>query len=189
MEAVWSWWPVPDSDQRVLAAWLPRLPSRAEQIQLSEALSLKLFGLHGLQLTGADIGRTIYGKPQLRGSSLHHSLANTGQLTIGIGAVVPVGIDVEAQHRLFRVNPDLLRRRMFITKQDANLWEQNRTLLQVWTAKEAVLKASGFGLAGGMSNVTLSAADNSCGLHGEQYRLTEWSRHGFHVALAERLRT
>ena len=37
--------------------------------------------MQAIWLAADDIGRTIYGKPQLRDSPLHHSISNTGSLS------------------------------------------------------------------------------------------------------------
>ena len=51
----------------MLVAHLAQPPSRAEQRALSDSLTCRLFADAGQMVSGDDIGRTIYGKPQLRG--------------------------------------------------------------------------------------------------------------------------
>ena len=135
-----------------------------------------------------DIGRTIYGKPQLRNSSLHHSISNTGSLSIGVVGPDPIGIDVEALDRPLRVASDLLTRRIFASAAEATDFLEHWTLIQAWTAKEAVLKAAGLGLGGGLANVTIASDGAAAWLHGLRYSLRLWTQEGFSVAVAEGIR-
>ena len=48
----------------MLVAHLAQPPSRAEQRALSDSLTCRLFADAGQMVSGDDIGRTIYGKPQ-----------------------------------------------------------------------------------------------------------------------------
>ena len=59
----------------------------------------------------------------------------------------PIGIDVEALDRPLRVASDLLKRRMFASAAEATDCLEHWTMIQAWTAKEAVLKAAGLGLS------------------------------------------
>ena len=52
----------------MLVAHLPQPPTRAEQRALSDSLTCRLFADAGQVVAADDIGRTIYGKPQLRDS-------------------------------------------------------------------------------------------------------------------------
>ncbi|MHB8665696.1 MAG: 4'-phosphopantetheinyl transferase family protein [Acidimicrobiales bacterium] len=65
----------------------------------------------------------------------------------------PVGIDIEGRDRRI-VSPDRLARRLFAPEAlaewgDAPASTRRERLLQAWTRTEAVLKATGAGLAGG----------------------------------------
>ena len=139
----------------MLVARLAHIPTRAEQRTLSDRLSCRLFADAGYMVGADDIGRTIYGKPQLRDSPLHHSISNTRSLSIGVLGPDPIGIDVEALDRPLRVASELLMRRMFASAAEATACLQHWTLIQAWTAKEAVLKAAGLGL-GGLANVRIA---------------------------------
>ena len=172
----------------MLVAHLAQPPTRAEQRALSERLTCRLFADAGQVVAAADVGRTIYGKPQLRDSPLHHSISNTGSLSIGVVGPDPIGIDVEALDRPFRVASDLLKRRMFASAAEASACLQHRTLIQAWTAKEAVLKAAGLGLGGGLTNVRIAPDGAAAWLHGSRYALSLWMQEGFSVAVAEGIR-
>ena len=188
MNAVWSWWSIPSTQRRVLVAHLAQTPTRAVQRVLSDSLTYRLFADAGQMVAADDIGRTIYGKPQLRDSSLHYSISNTGSLSIGVVGPDPIGIDVEALDRPLRVAPDLLKRRMFASAAEATVCLEHWTLIQAWTAKEAVLKAAGLGLGGGLANVTIAPDGDAAWLHGSRYSLSLWTQEGYSVAVAEGIR-
>ena len=172
----------------MLVAHLAQPPTRAEQRALSDSLTCRLFADEGQLVAADDIGRTIYGKPQLRDSPLHHSISNTGTLSIGVVGPDPIGIDVEALDRPLRVAPDLLKRRMFASGAEASVCLQHWTLIQAWTAKEAVLKAAGLGLGGGLANVAIAPDGAAAWLHGSCYYLSLWTQDGYSVAVAEAIR-
>ena len=185
MDVAWSWWQIPGLERRALVARLPKPPTRAQQRALSDSLTCRLFADAGIDVAVDDFGRTIYGKPQLRHHALHHSVANTGSLNIGVLAPGPIGIDVEALDRTIRVAPELLRQRLFATADEALACLQHWTLIQAWTAKEAVLKAGGMGLSGGLANVMIAPGLTAAWLHGSSYGLSLWVQEGFSVAVAD----
>ena len=172
----------------MLVAHLAQPPTRAEQRALSDSLTCRLFADAGQLVAADDIGRTIYGKPQLRDSPLHHSISNTGTLSIGVVGPDPIGIDVEALDRPLRGASELLTQRLFVSAAEATECLQHWTLIQAWTAKEAVLKAAGLGLAGGLANVRIAPDGAAAWLHGTHYALTLWTQEGFSVAVAEGIR-
>ena len=150
-------------------------PQRSEQIQLSEQITLRLFAEAGVVTQPAEFGRTIYGKPQLRCRndwSLNHSLSNTGPITVGVLSEGAIGIDVEVENRRIGVSPAPLLRRMFRTERDAAACLERWSLIQLWTIKEAVLKASGYGLAGGLWNVAIDPHHGLAECFGHCYGLT-----------------
>ena len=170
----------------MLVARLPQPPTRSEQRALSDRLTCRLFADAGHVVAADDIGRTIYGKPQLRDSQLHHSISNTSSLrSVWWGTI---GIDVEALDRPLRVASELLTQRLFASAAEATACLQHWTLIQVWTAKEAVLKAAGLGLGGGLANVRIAPDGAAASLHGSRYALSLWTQAGFSVAVAESIR-
>jgi 4'-phosphopantetheinyl transferase len=76
---------------------------------------------------------------------------------------------------------------MFSTEQEAAECLERWSLLQLWTIKEAVLKASGFGLAGGLSNVALNRQRDSAECFGQVYGLTmlRWDQYLITIAAKE----
>lgn len=171
----WEWIEETSSRYRPLVGVLTEPPQRAIQTQVSEQLTLRLFGEAGVVVQPAELGRTIYGKPQLRcrrDCSFNHSISNTGPITVGVLSEGAIGIDVEAENRRIGVSPTLLLRRMFNTERDAAACLERWSFMQLWTIKEAVLKASGYGLAGGLSNVALDRQRGSAECFGQLYSLT-----------------
>lgn len=171
----WEWIEETSSRYRPLVGVLTEPPQREIQTQVSEQLTLRLFGEAGVVVQPAELGRTIYGKPQLRcrrDCSFNHSISNTGPITVGVLSEGAIGIDVEAENRRIGVSPKLLLRRMFKTERDAAACLERWSFMQLWTIKEAVLKASGYGLAGGLSNVALDRQRGSAECFGQLYSLT-----------------
>lgn len=81
------------------------------------------------------------------------SLSHSGHLGAIARASVPVGVDVE------RARPDRDRLRVarrLTAEEQAFVGTDEGRFLLVWTAKEAVLKARGSGLAGGLETVPLT---------------------------------
>ena len=171
----WEWIEETSSRYRPLVGVLTEPPQRAIQTQVSEQLTLRLFGEAGVVVQPAELGRTIYGKPQLRcrrDCSFNHSISNTGPITVGVLSEGAIGNDVEVENRRIGVSPTLLLRRMFKTERDAAACLERWSFMQLWTIKEAVLKASGYGLAGGLSNVALDRQRGSAECFGQHYSLT-----------------
>lgn len=169
-------------------ARLPQPATRVVQRALSDRLTCRLFADAGHAIAVDDIGRTIYGKPQLRDQSLHHSISNTRSLTIGVLGPDPIGIDIEALDRPLRVAPELLAHRLFASAAEATVFLRHWSLIQAWTAKEAVLKAAGLGLGGGLAHVKIAPDGAEASLHGSRYALYLWEQEGFSVAVAECIR-
>ena len=183
----WEWIEETSFRYRPLIGVLPESPQRAAQNQASEQLTLRLFGEAGLVVHPTELGRTIYGKPQLRwrrDCALHHSISNTGPITVGVLSEGAIGIDVEVENRRIGVSPPLLMRRMFSTEHEAAECLERWSLLQLWTIKEAVLKASGFGLTGGLSNVALNRQRGSAECFGQVYGLTLLRWHQYLITIA-----
>ena len=183
----WEWIEETSSRYRPLIGVLTEPPHRAIQTQVSEQLTLRLFGEAGVVVQPAELGRTIYGKPQLRcrrDCSFNHSISNTGPITVGVLSEGAIGIDVEAENRRIGVSSTSLLRRMFKTERDAAACLERWSFMQLWTIKEAVLKASGYGLAGGLSNVALNRQRGSAECFGQVYGLTLLRWHQYLITIA-----
>jgi 4'-phosphopantetheinyl transferase len=99
------------------------------------------------------------GKPHLikaiGSPSLDFNLAHSGHITmIALASGRPVGMDVEALTRPVRAQA--IVERYFAQMEQAHFAllphpRYKKEFIRYWTAKEAVLKATGLGLAGGLS--------------------------------------
>lgn len=110
----------------------------------------------GADPTALVFGQTASGKLVLElVAGVHFNLSHSGELVAVAVADRPVGIDVEVCDRHL-VRPEALAGRLFA---DRSEWEtlpepeRTRALLQQWTRAEALLKATGEGVGGGVSDV------------------------------------
>ena len=98
------------------------------------------------------------GKPRLPDSGLHFNASDSGDIVVVGLAHEELGVDVEIRHPLRR--PERLARRI-CSVSELETWSgipssrQQSVLLRLWTCKEAVLKAAGVGLSGGLSNAVV----------------------------------
>ncbi|HEY8124853.1 MAG TPA: 4'-phosphopantetheinyl transferase superfamily protein [Methylocystis sp.] len=120
------------------------------------------------------------------------SLSHThGMAAVAIASGRDIGVDVES----FLHPRDALKvaERYFAPEEAAIVRAQTDPALQseiffaIWTLKEAVLKADGRGLAGGLDSFVVSlsplAVSSGCG---GRYGLAQWRRGGFFIAAAAR---
>jgi len=139
-------------------------------------------------------GATPHGKPFLLSprTGLDVSLSHTrGMAAVAIASGRDVGVDVES----FLKPRDALKvaERFFapeeaaIVRAQSDPESQSEVFFAIWTLKEAVLKADGRGLAGGLDSfvVSLSPLAVSSGPD-ESYGVAQWRRAGFFVAAAAR---
>lgn len=103
------------------------------------------------------IERNDAGKPHLADGSLQFNLSHSGEtLLIGLSRTQAIGIDIETR---IRRRPWLeIAQRFFTADETAALAAQPadnlaRSFLGLWSAKEAVLKAIGRGIAFGLDRV------------------------------------
>lgn len=144
---------------RAERAWAARLGSpgaRARFVAARRALRALLGAYLGLEPTRVRLEEGPHGKPALRARRgarpLHFSVSHSGGLAVlAFSADGPVGVDVER----LRPMPNALRlaERYLTRRERARVrWARgpaarSRAFLEAWTAKEALLKATGDGLA------------------------------------------
>ena len=139
-------------------------------------------------------GATPHGKPFVHAPAARFniSLSHTrGMAAVAIVSGRDVGVDVES---FLRPRDALKVAERFFAPEEAALVRReldplarSEVFFAIWTLKEAVLKADGSGLAGGLDSfvVNLSPLAVSSG-SGESYGVAQWRRAGFFVAAAAR---
>jgi 4'-phosphopantetheinyl transferase len=129
-------------------------------------------------------GRGDRGRPFIapdHAVELDFNIAHTsGMVAMAVGSGLRLGIDVEAFAR--RRNLEIARR-YFSAREIAGLHalppeEQPRRFLELWTLKEAYLKAVGTGIAGGLGSMTFDFPVG--GISFERARDPDASRWRFH---------
>lgn len=125
-----------------------------------------------------------HGKPMLAGDgALHFNLSHSGNLAlIAISASVEVGVDVEHIRPIHDLSR--LAGRFFTPREAAALAalpEPNRpaAFFRSWTRKEAVLKATGLGIANGLRRVEVSfePAGGMLTWDGSADKAAQWTLH------------
>lgn len=185
------WWARPDAAPEALAAVLDaaerdrlrrfRRPADRARYLAAHAIARMVLaarlGAHPAEITfafrcGACGGP--HGKPRLAGPhpGLEFSLAHSGNRVVVAVADDPVGVDVESLHRGPDVD-DLAEEILSLAERAAlargvPAAEAPSALLHHWTYKEAVLKATGQGLAVPPADLTVSPP-------AEPPRLLAWS--------------
>lgn len=137
-----------------------------EQLRFARRFYLRLLLGAYLDIPGKDviINRSNRGKPVLdtsvHSSSLQFSMAKSeGRLLIGISASKHVGVDLEPAWRTAK-NPLRLARRYFSPAEYQALKalpadRHDEAFLRAWALNEAVVKASGLGIANQLCRFTL----------------------------------
>lgn len=142
---------------RVTVYWraLPADAGRAARDAfLADALGKARFA----RLTSGPGGKPFVAPAQEDPHPPHMSLSHTRGLIVCAVADAPVGVDVEARQRA--VPPALARR--ILSAAEAGRFSalpaarQGAFLLERWVAKEAHLKRTGEGIAGGMASLTVA---------------------------------
>lgn len=139
------------------------IPSDSSRFRLCRAM-LRLGLAWYLEEAPGQIALTTnpHGKPCIaEGSALHFNVSHSGGLgAIAFTTVGEVGIDVEAMQR--NIEALEIATAHFTSDEAAMVAaaqaprEQARVFLRLWTRKEAVLKAAGYGLLGGLEGFDVS---------------------------------
>lgn len=110
-----------------------------------------------------EFSYTQRGKPELAGlhtEKLHFNLSHSGNLAlIALTRICPLGVDLE-QVRAVRYDAEIARR-FFTAPESASLEslpedEQTGAFFNLWTRKEAWLKATGVGISESLGRVEIS---------------------------------
>lgn len=140
-----------------IRCWLAPWPSRGGGDWVRATLGAAL----AVEPAALSITRDAHGKPQLGGSlrdwrfNLSHS---GGWALLALAQGVAIGVDLELPRPRQRFMA--LAQRYFSAGEVATLWEcpeteRLRMFYALWTAKEAVLKAAGVGIAHGLARAAM----------------------------------
>ena len=148
--------PVLSSDERDRAARFRFEIHRDRYIAARGALRTVLGELAGAPPESIEFVYGEHGKPTLKSGDFQFNVSHSDhRAVIGVTRAAPVGVDVERINP-DRANPDIARR-FFAEQEIANLErlhaeEYTNAFFQCWARKEAVLKAVGTGISGGLSS-------------------------------------
>lgn len=125
-----------------------RKPEDQRRFIVAHAAVRHLLGEH-LGRAPASLAFVIgkHGKPELADGAVHFNLSHSGDLAAIAVAPRPVGVDVEARRKIHRVTE--LAESRFAPGELARVMtaaDPQDEFLKIWTAKEAVVKATGLGL-------------------------------------------
>lgn len=117
---------------------------------VARAATRRLLGRYlGADPRGLTIVEGEHGKPALASREIEFNASHSGDLVaLAFASMTPVGIDIERQRTLR--NPLALARRFFSADELTFLTASadiNEAFFTVWTAKEAIVKANGRGIA------------------------------------------
>jgi 4'-phosphopantetheinyl transferase len=139
-----------------------RFPKHAVRYRLCHAAMRQILGQYlGLTADRVALVTESSGKPRLADNSqLCFNLSHSGDLALlAVAGGLEVGVDVEAVR--FDLPVEVLAARFFTASERERLLEMDasatrRTFFQWWSRKEAVLKADGVGIAGGLDHLDIS---------------------------------
>ncbi len=155
-----GWEDILSAPERERAAAFTAEVGRVRYVRTRFALRRILGGLLGVEPAAVAIDLDPGGKPVLADGALEFNHAHTdGLALVAVARGTPVGIDVEREGRRSDFRAIAAR---FFASQERVFLEQEETeerFLQLWTRKEAVLKAAGTGLAGGMETFCVASRD------------------------------
>jgi 4'-phosphopantetheinyl transferase len=129
--------PVPESDRHLMGRYKVRNLSRLARLALMKSCEKGDLHLNTLPKNEKGVPLPVGG--------VHWSLTHKSDVVGGVAALLPVGLDLET---IRPVNDALMTK-----VADADEWllvngDRLRNFFRLWTAKEAVLKAVGKGIAG-----------------------------------------
>lgn len=101
---------------------------------------------------------------------MNFNISHSDNLTVGISHSLSVGIDIECKDRPYEIPEEYIYSELFPSRSDALDALSINTFIELWSIKEAVLKASGYGLWGGIKNVAIKMVSRN---QGEAYFINE----------------
>ncbi|WP_329266923.1 4'-phosphopantetheinyl transferase family protein [Streptomyces pseudovenezuelae] len=177
--------PGPERDRELLGpderARADRMPPSVREVWIRSRALLRTTVAPYLGCAAPEVrlARDGRGRPVLPDApAVHVSLAHTaGCCAVAVSTAGPVGVDVERVRPLSL--PDGLARRL-LTPGELAEWdgveaaERTRWLLRRWTWKEALLKAEGTGLRGGLHSFDLGWTPAGPWVRSARHRSRRW---------------
>lgn len=128
----------------------------------------------GIEPQDLVVAPSSSGKPHFANAAIHFNLSHSGGTVVAAFSGSPVGIDIESRGRC----RDFLgiADRFFHPDEAADIRQSpdEDQFLRLWTGKEAMLKLSGDGLSGGLSEAR-PREDGTGTLRGQEIRLARFS--------------
>lgn len=122
-----------------------------------------------LLLTESDLG-----KPHLANHELHFSVSHSQDWIMLAFAQSPLGVDV--QHKKTLPHMQLLAKRFFSADEQAYMGDHHDRFFQIWTLKEAYLKATGEGIRRELSRFSVVTPSGQVALQDPDAQ-TPWNLH------------
>lgn len=182
-----------DDDERARAARFAFEDDRRSYVAAHALLRAELSKRAARAPQAWRFAATRLGKPYLLDSpgDLRFSLSHTrGMVAVAICEGADVGVDVETSDR--RAESMKLAERFFAPEEVAMLAAvegdaRREMFFAIWTLKEAVVKATGDGLAGGLDGFAVSLdPPRAASLldSAQEWGVAHWRRRSFHFAVA-----
>ena len=167
--------------ERALAARFGARLLRDRYIIGRSALRLALSRTLGVAAADVSIVRGARGRPQLEGNAqLDFNVSHTGDVAlIGLCHVGRIGVDVERCDR--RINVDGIARKFLTARERGSLAtssadQARRTVLTLWTCKEAMSKATGDALSAPFAAIDIDLGRGRAPRDGSgKYRPAAWT--------------
>jgi 4'-phosphopantetheinyl transferase len=163
-----------------------RFPADRERFLLAHGLLRDLLGRYlGLPPDALRMARGTYGKPYLPDIPLHFNLSDTKDaLALAVGHH-PLGLDLETMGR--SVDHTAVAAHYFTAEERTDIAaaaDAKRRFLELWTRKEAVLKASGVGIMDDLKVLRVDRAYNALRIAHPAFRAladAQYHVHTWHV--------
>lgn len=163
-----------------------RFPADRERFVLGHGLLRALIGRYlGRDGDLVRYARGPFGKPFLEGQDLRFSFSDTKDaVLVAFSHVVEIGADIETMQRT--VDHDAVSEHYFTaeeTEDIASAKDGKRRFLELWTRKEAVLKASGVGIMDDLHVLRVNGQEQRMSISheafiahaAEEYHVRTWS--------------
>jgi len=169
-----------------------RFPDDRRRSIVARAATRRLIGRYiNTDPSTLVIDEEEFGKPVLRGRAVEFNASHSGDLiALAFSTETPVGIDVECRRQL---TDTLALARRYFSADEVSIVERaadrGDTFFAIWTAKEAIVKASGKGIGSGdLHGFTVPFRDPELRpvIDGWSVAAIDPNRDGYYAAVAAR---